>query len=265
MVSAAPRAEEAQPDRAHLAELAPEKVFDPRAIYEKHKREEAYRTAAQNGGKEEEEEKNGSGKKKGKKDKKGKKKGGGKKMSKADQIRAAANARREKKTAKRDEERLATLGHKKLASSGGIKLQTESGKLRLLFSVLKESVKAKNVVDTLDALWEIEDVTKTVDKATAEGLLEKYAKYIKKAKKMREDPDRDLVDFQLTAMGDRLPPLNTRTIKGDFKLDAWQLKVIKLVEAKKVSPDHRAHIERKDGRQLVRVHQRHPGALCAAD
>lgn len=42
-----------------------------------------------------------------------------------------------------------------------------------------------------------------------------------------------IVDFQLTEMSDRLPPLNLHALQGKFVLDAWQLKVINFIENKK--------------------------------
>lgn len=212
-----------------LVELAPTKPFDPRDIYSKHLKEEQKEEAAAAvaastaGGTEGAEGK-------------GKKGGGGKQKasSKRDQIRAANNAKKQKEAAARDAEKLKTLGS--LAGTD-IKLKTETGKLMLLLSILKRAVQDNNVVDSLDTLWEIAEVVKEVDAKDAKAAIKPYQDVMKGANELRNDRAHlgglNLVDFQLTSMSDRLPPLNLHSLTGRFKLDDWQLRVINLVNARK--------------------------------
>ena len=44
-----------------------------------------------------------------------------------------------------------------------IQLQTENGRVLLLFQILKSALAQRNTVDILDTLWEIEDVCKEID------------------------------------------------------------------------------------------------------
>ena len=50
---------------------------------------------------------------------------------------------------------------------------------------------------------------------------------------IRDSNKLNLVDFQLTEMSDRLPPLNLHALSGKFKLDPWQVNVIELIEKRK--------------------------------
>jgi len=204
-----------------LVELAPAKVFDPRDIWLQHKRAEAIQVegeAAEEAAKKEKD-----------KDKK-------KTLSKAEQIKQQNAARLQKEAAKRDEEKLTTLRSKGRAD---VKLETETGKLLLLLELLKTSVKDQNVVDVLDTLWEVEDVVKDLgeDSEAVRAALKKYSDVLALARTMRLDRDSlkklNLVDFQLTEMSDRLPPLNLHALSGKFKLDDWQVRVLTLIEEKK--------------------------------
>jgi len=195
-----------------LVELAPAKVFDPRDIYAQHVKEEENIKAAL----------------KGTDNEKGK---SNKPMSKAERIIAANKLKQQKMAAANDAEKLRTLG------TEASKLKTESGKLLMLLAILKKAVRNNNVVDVIDTMWEIEDVTKEVDPKEAKAAFKNYADVIKQASLVRTDRTAlgglNLVDFQLTSMSDRLPPLNLHSLNGKFKLDAWQLHVIDLVNKNK--------------------------------
>lgn len=217
-----------------LVELAPEKVFDPRVIWEKSQRDgptasEAAAAAAaalaaappkapvlgKNG--------------RPKREKKPKKP---KKLSKKEEMIAKNKARKEKKDAALDREKVKTLGSK---ASAGIKLKTDSGKLLLLLNLLKEAVKRQNVVDALDTLWEIEEVASALSPEDSSAALKPFHDTIKIATAFRTDKKalggQPLVHYQLTKMADRLPPLSLHSM-GKFKLDPWQAHVLKLITEK---------------------------------
>jgi len=159
-----------------------------------------------------------------------------KKLSKADEIKAKNQARIQKDAAKRDEEKLTTLRSKARVD---VKLQTESGKLLLLLDILKSAVRDQNVVDVLDTLWEVEGVIDDLgeEDEAVKNALKKNSDVLTMARKLRMDKSAlnkmNIVDFQLTEMSDRLPPLNLHALSGKFKLDPWQLKVIQLIEQRK--------------------------------
>jgi len=208
-----------------LVELAPNKVFDPRDTYAKHLKDEVREKERKEGSASGDgAEKNGA-----KKPKSGKKQ-----PSRKEQIIAANNAKKQKEAAARDAEKLRTLG---TSAGTNIKLKTESGKLLLLLRLLKQAVQEKNVVDTLDTMWEIEEVAKEVDPKEAKAAFKPYSDIIKVASEFRNDRERlggmNIIDFQLTEMSDRLPPLNLHSLTGSFKLDDWQLHVIERVNARK--------------------------------
>jgi len=205
---------------AIFVELAPAKVFDPRDVYAQYRKQEKL---AEVDTAEMEQARKMSGHAK-------------KKMSKADEIKAKNQARLDKEAAKRDEEKLTTLRSKARVD---VKLQTESGKLLLLLDILKTAVREQNVVDVLDTLWEVEDVIADLgeDDEAVKNAVKKSSDVLTLARKMRMDKNAlqklNLVDFQLTEMSDRLPPLNLHALSGKFRLDAWQLKVIQLIEQRK--------------------------------
>jgi len=192
-----------------LVELAPTKVFDPRDIWTNEARTEALQEKETD-------------------------KGGKKKLSKKDQIIALNNAKRQQEAAARDAEKLRTLG---AGAASTIKLKTESGKLLLLLTILKKAVNENNVVDTLDTMWEIEEVAREVGPKDAKAAFKPYMEVIKVATEIRNDRAHmggmNIADFQLTAMSDRLPPLNLHSLQGKFKLDDWQNHVIDLVNQRK--------------------------------
>mmetsp|Transcript_42854 Transcript_42854/g.68864 ORF Transcript_42854/g.68864 Transcript_42854/m.68864 type:complete len:1162 (-) Transcript_42854:18-3503(-) len=197
-----------------LVELAPSKVFDPRDIFSKRDKDDVKLV---------EDEEEGA-----------KKSSKTKKVSRKEQIIAANNIKKQKEAAARDAEKLRTLGN---LANANIKLKTESGKLLLLLSILKRAVQENNVVDTLDTMWEIEDVAKEIDPKEAKAAFKPYGEVIKAATEFRSGRTHlgglNLVDFQLTSMSDRLPPLNLHSLSGKFKLDDWQLHVINLINQRK--------------------------------
>lgn len=216
-----------------LVELAPASVFDPKTIYSEQINEQKSIDATKLS------ESRGSNKKKGKKGKKAPK------LSKKEMIILANKAKKQKEAAARDAEKLKSLGT--TAAAGKIKLKTQSGKFLLLNQILKKAVKANNVVDCLDTLWEIESIAKEISIDNAKSILKDNAAYINEASKMRKEikdlipkpllkslgfKPKNLAEFQLTAMSDRLPPLNLHALKGKFKLDPWQMEVLTLIENK---------------------------------
>ncbi|GBG32566.1 ATP-dependent RNA helicase mtr4 [Hondaea fermentalgiana] len=206
-----------------LVELAPNKVFDPRGIYAAHLKEEANNAIA-----DEEDNAEGASGKGAKKNKKAKK------PSKADLIRQQNTLKRQKDAAAKDAEKLRTLGAQ---AGANIKLKTESGKLLLLLGMLKQAVRDNLVVDVLDTMWEIEEVSKEVDEKERKAAFKPYGDVIKQAAEIRNSREAlggmNIFDFQLTAMSDRLPPLNLHSLSGKFKLDQWQLHVIDLINKRK--------------------------------
>lgn len=209
-----------------LVELQPAAVFDPKAIFEDQLKDEESKVDVPQ-------------------DNKKVKKKKPKKISKKEQIIAANKAKKQKQAAAKDAEKLKALGE--LAMSH-VKLKTDSGKFLLLNQILKKAVKDENVVDVLDTLWEIEDVSKAISSEEAKAVIKDYSKYISAANEMRSNvkslitktdiqnlgcKPKNLVEFQLTAMSDRLPPLSLHALKGKFKLDPWQMKVLRLIEEKK--------------------------------
>ncbi|KAH9253669.1 hypothetical protein BASA81_008287 [Batrachochytrium salamandrivorans] len=201
-----------------LVELAPLKVFDPRDIWNQHRKQQS-QGQEDSSKTEEEKKKSGHGKKQ---------------ISKADLIKQKNEARMQTVAAKRDEEKLSTLRSK---ARQDVKLETETGKLLLLLELLKTAVREQNVVDVLDTVWEVEDVVKELGEQETASLLKKHSDVLTIARKIRNDRDQlgklNLVDFQLLEMSDRLPPLNAHALSGKFKLDEWQVKVLQLIEDRK--------------------------------
>lgn len=214
-----------------LVELAPNKVFDPREIYSSHLKDEAVhqiQDGVQDGDNEDNNEgESGATKKSADKAKP-------KKLSKAEQIRLQNTLKRQKEAAAKDAEKLRTLGTQ---AGAKIKLKTESGKLLLLLGMLKQAVRDNQVVDVLDTMWEIEEVSKEVDEKERKAAFKPYADVIRQASEIRNSREAlggvNIYDFQLTAMSDRLPPLNLHSLSGKFKLDDWQLHVIDLINRRK--------------------------------
>eukprot|EP00924_Labyrinthula_sp_SR-Ha-C_P004531 snap_masked-scaffold_1-processed-gene-3.33-mRNA-1 protein AED:0.00 eAED:0.05 QI:0/-1/0/1/-1/1/1/0/1148 len=218
-----------------LVELAPQNVFNPLQIYETHLAEEKSNEVNFKST-----------------DKKSKKKKKEKKMSKKEMIIAKNTARKEKQDAERDAEKLSNLGQ---SSGNGLKLKTESGRYLLLLEILKKSVSKQDIVDILDTLWEIEEVSRTLSpslKSAVEKSMKKYSRELIKATDIRKHisdyfdyfkerafspllEPKNIYDFQLSFMSDRLPPLSLHTLKGKFKFDPWQLRVLDLLTNKKKS------------------------------
>lgn len=68
--------------------------------------------------------------------------------------------------------------------------------------------------------------SKSIPKTTEEQLLHDFRKDLKKVRELRNKTS--MVDYQLTNMHDRLPPLSIYNRK--FKLDKWQCRVLQLVD-----------------------------------
>lgn len=185
--------------------------------------------------------------------------GKSKKPKKADLIRAQVAKELAMKKNKQDEEK---LSNSKTVSLMKMKMVTPIGRLKQLFEILKDFYKKKQYLDAIDTYWEIEavmskhrseqaDVTgdttnvkkkgksdkKSSKKKVVEAentfigemaeLLKKNKKYWKKVEDILEP--KDLTEFQLTEMSDRLPPLNLHHMKT-FVLDPWQRQVLQNID-----------------------------------
>ncbi|GAB9474407.1 Dead/deah box RNA helicase, partial [Globisporangium polare] len=188
-----------------------------------------------------------AGKKGGKEDKKNAAPAAGTKLKKADLIRMQVAKDKFEKQSKVDEEKLANV--KKSMNLLTMKMVTPTGRLKQLYEILRDLCKKKEFTDAIDTLWEIQrtklirdrpvlgpDGRKKNDKQRRaeedednklrDDLLavhKKYRKYVKVVNDYLEG--RDLIEFQLTEMSDRLPPLNMHHM-NKFILDDWQRTVL---------------------------------------
>lgn len=172
---------------------------------------------------------------------------GGAKLKKADLIRMQVAKDKFEKQSKVDEEKLANV--KKSMNLLTMTMMTPTGRLKRLYEILRDLCKKKEMTDAIDTLWEIQrtklirersvlgpDGRKKSDKQRKaeddedaklrDDLLAVHKKYRKYVKVVNEYlAGRDLIEFQLTAMSDRLPPLNMHHM-SKFILDDWQRTVL---------------------------------------
>ncbi|KAL7679684.1 putative Helicase superfamily, ATP-binding domain-containing protein [Plasmopara halstedii] len=215
------------PDRMPviLRDLAPTNPFNPRNLWPEEQEEETQ--ALQNKGGAVKEKKNAiSGK-----------------LKKADLIRMQLAKDKAQKQSKVDEEKLANV--KKSNNLLDMKMATPTGRLKQLYEILRDCCKKKEYTDAVDTLWEIQrsnfferspegrkknEKQKKVDEEEDAKLLvklnavhKKYRKYVK----ILNDylAEKDLIEWQLTEMSDRLPPLNMHHM-NKFILDDWQRTVL---------------------------------------
>ncbi|CEG47178.1 dead deah box rna [Plasmopara halstedii] len=179
------------PDRMPviLRDLAPTNPFNPRNLWPEEQEEETQ--ALQNKGGAVKEKKNAiSGK-----------------LKKADLIRMQLAKDKAQKQSKVDEEKLANV--KKSNNLLDMKMATPTGRLKQLYEILRDCCKKKEYTDAL--LVKLNAVHK------------KYRKYVK----ILNDylAEKDLIEWQLTEMSDRLPPLNMHHM-NKFILDDWQRTVL---------------------------------------
>ncbi|DAZ92975.1 TPA: hypothetical protein N0F65_004350 [Lagenidium giganteum] len=226
------------PDRMPviLRDLAPINPFNPRNLWPEEKDEDtkdatagSTDTPAASGGKKEKESK------------------GAPKLKKADLIRMQLAKDKYEKQTKVDEEKLSNV--KKSVSLLSMKMVTPTGRLKQLYEILRECWKKKEYTDAVDTLWEIQrtklvrarsavgadgrkksDKQRKVEEEDDAKLLEelnaihkKYRKYVKAVNEYLAG--KNLIDFQLTEMSDRLPPLNMHHM-NKFILDDWQRTVL---------------------------------------
>ncbi|KAJ0404334.1 hypothetical protein ATCC90586_007648 [Pythium insidiosum] len=175
---------------------------------------------------------------------KGAKKDGGK-LKKADLIRMQLAKDKLEKQSNVDEEKLANV--KRSNNLLTMKMTTPTGRLKQLYEILRECWKKKEFTDAVDTLWEIQRTKlmptratipgKKIDKAVQRreeeedaklreeiaAVHKKYRKYVKYVNEYLAG--RDLIEFQLTEMSDRLPPLNMHHM-NKFILDDWQRTVL---------------------------------------
>lgn len=230
------------PDRMPviLRDLAPTNPFNPRNLWPEEQDEAA--AAAANTAAAEAEAEPEKGKKAGKEDKKG-----GGKLKKADLIRLQLAKDKLAKQSKVDEEKLSNV--KKSNNLLKMKMTTATGRLKQLYEILRDFCKKKEYIDAVDTLWEIQrtqflkerDPKKKVDKlqrkldeeedaklaSELNAIHKKYRKYVKTVNDFLAG--RDLIEFQLTEMSDRLPPLNMHHM-NKFILDDWQRTVLSHID-----------------------------------
>lgn len=173
------------------------------------------------------------------------KKGNGAKLKKADLIRMQLAKDKLEKQSKVDEEKLANV--KKSNNLIKMKMVTPTGRLKQLYEILRDFCKKKEYIDAVDTLWEIQRTKLTKDRSTdskkkvdklqrkmdeeedaklqseLNAIHKKYRKYVKSVNDFLSG--RDLIEFQLTDMSDRLPPLNMHHM-NKFILDDWQRTVL---------------------------------------
>jgi ATP-dependent RNA helicase DDX60 len=241
------------PDRMPviLRDLAPTNPFNPRNLWPEEKDSDAAKAAPAAAAATEEAL---SDAKKGKKPHgKDKDAAGGAKLKKADLIRLQLAKDKLEKQSKVDEEKLSNV--KKSTNLLTMKMTTPTGRLKQLYEILKECWKKKEFTDAVDTLWEIQrtqlvpvrsavgaDGRKKVDKQRKaeqeeddklrdelHAVHKKYRKYTKLVHAYLEN--RDLIEFQLTEMSDRLPPLNMHHM-NKFILDDWQRTVLGHIDDK---------------------------------
>ncbi|KAF1780050.1 P-loop containing nucleoside triphosphate hydrolase [Phytophthora cactorum] len=220
------------PDRMPviLRDLAPTNPFNPRNLWPEEQEEEAQAL---------QDKKNAP-----KEDKKG---AGSGKLKKADLIRMQLAKDKAQKQSKVDEEKLANV--KKSKNLLDMKMVTPTGRLKQLYEILRDCCKKKEYTDAVDTLWEIQrtklmpersalgpdgrkkhDKQKKMDEEEDAKLLvelnavhKKYRKYVKTVNEYLAG--KDLIEWQLTEMSDRLPPLNMHHM-NKFILDGWQRTVL---------------------------------------
>lgn len=234
------------PDRMPviLRDLAPTNPFNPRNLWPEEKEETANGGSA-NGTTGDAASATASGKK-------GAGGGGATKLKKADLIRMQLAKDKYEKQTKVDEEKLSNA--KKSVNLLAMKMVTPTGRLKQLYEILRDCWKKKEYTDAVDTLWEIQrskftrqrsalgpdgrkksDKQKKVEEEEDKKLNEeimaihkKYRKYVKNVIDYLEG--RDLIEFQLTEMSDRLPPLNMHHM-NKFILDDWQRTVLTHIDA----------------------------------
>lgn len=231
------------PDRMPviLRDLAPTNPFNPRNLWPEEQTEEAAAAAA--AASPETATTPAATKKAGKE-----KASAAPKLKKADLIRMQVAKDKFDKQSKVDEEKLANV--KKSQNLLSMKMVTPTGRLKQLYEIMRECVKKKEMTDAVDTLWEIQRTKLTRDRAGAlpaaaarsnkqqqkaedeeeakfqEELRAVHKKYRKYVKIVREYIGaKDLIEFQLTDMSDRLPPLNMHHM-NKFILDDWQRTVL---------------------------------------
>jgi ATP-dependent RNA helicase DDX60 len=218
-----------------LRDLAPDNAFDPRNLWDP---EEEARKAAQKAEKEKAEKKA-----------KGKKKGkgggsGGKKQKKgfsAAEIRKKNNTRMDGEAQANDLTRLTNARKFGAAAVAKLVLKTKAMQLQQIGVLLEMAVSSRNAVDTLDALWDAEGLLENLDDESKKKFMKGFKKPYEKALLWREDlakmrkscklakEPKNIVEFQLDFMYDRLPPL-TLVNRGKFKLDDWQVRVLQNID-----------------------------------
>lgn len=236
------------PDRMPviLRDLAPTNPFNPRNLWPE-EQDEAAEKAKEPAVAAADVVATAAGKKGGKDDKKNGAPAAGTKLKKADLIRMQVAKDKFEKQSKVDEEKLANV--KKSMNLLTMKMVTPTGRLKQLYEILRDLCKKKEFTDAIDTLWEIQrtklirdrpvlgpDGRKKNDKQRKaeedednklrDDLLavhKKYRKYVKVVNEYLEG--RDLIEFQLTEMSDRLPPLNMHHM-NKFILDDWQRTVL---------------------------------------
>ncbi|TDH71438.1 hypothetical protein CCR75_008250 [Bremia lactucae] len=222
------------PDRMPviLRDLAPTNPFNPRNLWPEEQEEEAPSTQDKKGIVKE--------------DKKAVLNAASGKLKKADLIRMQLAKEKAQKQSKVDEEKLANV--KKSKNLLDMKMVTPTGRLKQLYEILRDSCKKKEYTDAVDTLWEIQRIKFIPERATGplartkhdkqktmteidDGKLveeinavhKKYRKYVKVINEYLAD--KDLIEWQLTEMSDRLPPLNMHHM-NKFILDDWQRTVL---------------------------------------
>lgn len=236
-----------------LRDLAPSSGFDPQEVWKREQEleEEEERMTRSNA------DDNEKSSKKSKKNK----------VSKKDVIIANQKKTKDAEVLQYDMERISTM--KKSGGAAALvdirkKIKSPIAKLELLLEILSAAVKKKEKTLSFDVFWAIEanalyrdakqeiaarklskkekekekdkkskgkdkEKEKLPEKSPEAELLSKHKTALKTVQEWRSEED--MIVTQLTVMSDRLPPLSPFT--SDFRLDEWQKRVLRLIDAGK--------------------------------
>ena len=158
-----------------------------------------------------------------------------------EEIRKKNNARMDGAAEANDLTRLNNARKFGAAAVAKLVLKTKAMQLQQIGVLLEIAVSSRSAVDTLDALWDAESLIETLDddakKEVHERLQKPFEKALlwrenlakmKKSCKLAKEP-KNIVEFQLDFMYDRLPPL-TLVSRGKFELDDWQVRVLENID-----------------------------------
>jgi hypothetical protein len=227
-----------------LRDMAPDRAFDPRTMWDPEEEERKAALAAELAEKEADAAAAAKGDKKGKKKKKDKKgkKGGKKGSSRKAEILAKNTKRMDQAIVEKDMTKLAAAERSGREAVAKLVLSTSAGQLSQIRSLLASSVDDRSAIDILDCLWETESFLRQLEVGEREKFIKSNRKTLERARELREDMKKlakfcrlegkkpsSLIAFQLTQMYDRLPPLSL-VHRGKWQLDEWQKRVLTYID-----------------------------------